>query len=153
MLPDGDILADASFLLALLDRLPGAVRFKDVLKRSRLTAPNLGEVIYKLRERLNVPPESTARFLRSQGVRVEPFDPASAMHFAELKDIDARSRATQEAEAVGSVRQLSLADMCCLGHAIDHALPVLTGDRHWLTLARHGLTVDVYDFRNPALTI
>jgi len=31
-------------------------------------------------------------------------------------------------------------------------LPVLTGDRHWITLQPLGLGVDVYNFRDPTNT-
>jgi PIN domain nuclease of toxin-antitoxin system len=43
--------------------------------------------------------------------------------------------------------------MCCLAHALEHHLPVLTGDRHWLTLGTHGLALQIFDFRDPALAL
>lgn len=48
---------------------------------------------------------------------------------------------------------LLLADLCVLGHAWSIDAPVLTGDRHWSTLAAHGLTVPVYDFRDPSTSL
>ena len=45
------------------------------------------------------------------------------------------------------VQTLSLGGLCVLAHALHTQLPVLTGDRHWATLARHGLVVDVHLFR------
>jgi len=47
------------------------------------------------------------------------------------------------------VQTLSLGDLCCLGYAAVAGLPVLTGDRHWMTLQPLGLGVDVYNFRDP----
>ncbi|MHB1929779.1 MAG: PIN domain-containing protein, partial [Acidimicrobiales bacterium] len=73
--------------------------------------------------------------------------------FADLKEIDALSRADQAARGVARVKSLSLGDMCCLAHALQHNLPVLTGDQHWPTLSAHGLTLQVFDFRDPALTL
>ena len=38
-------------------------------------------------------------------------------------------------------------------HALERDLPVLTGDKHWLSLSVHGLEVSVFDFRDPSLTL
>ncbi|MGC8511948.1 MAG: hypothetical protein ACP5P1_02770 [Acidimicrobiales bacterium] len=51
------------------------------------------------------------------------------------------------------MKSLSLGDMCCLAHALEHDLPVLTGDQHWLTLGAHGLTLRIFDLRDPALAL
>jgi PIN domain nuclease of toxin-antitoxin system len=72
----------------------------------------------------------------------------AAMQLPELKRIDATSRATQEAISTppAEIKTLSLADMCCL--AVERGLPVLTGDKHWLTLT---LPIRVFDFRDEDL--
>ncbi len=51
------------------------------------------------------------------------------------------------------MKSLSPGDMCCLSHALERDLPVLTGDQHWLTLGAHGLTLRIFDFRDPALAL
>jgi PIN domain nuclease of toxin-antitoxin system len=153
VLPDGVLLADASYLLAIAQAHPLAVRFVPALKRTAVTAVNLGEVMYKLAERARRSPQQVGAAFGAQGVRVAPFELAAAMHFAELKRVDAASRAAQEARGEGRVKSLSLGDMCCLAHALEHDLPVLTGDQHWLTLGAHGLTLRIFDFRDPALAL
>lgn len=75
------------------------------------------------------------------------------MHFAPLKRIDAASRAAQLAQGAAPVKSLSLGGLCCLAHGLEHELPVITGDRHWLTLGAHGLTLPIFDFRDPASTL
>ena len=109
--------------------------------------------MYKLAQRAGQSPQQVGAVYGAQGVKVPPFELKAAMHFAHLKQIDAFSRADQEARGVAPVKSLALGDMCCLAHALEHDLPVLTGDRHWLTLASHGLTLQIFDFRDPTLTL
>lgn len=71
---------------------------------------------------------------------------AAAAHFPALRTIDAARPAQQEVH--GEKATLSLADLAVLAHALTTDLPVLTGDRHWATLAPHGLSVDVHLFRD-----
>jgi hypothetical protein len=52
-----------------------------------------------------------------------------------------------------NLKKLSLGDMICLGQAMTLNLPVLTGDKHLLTLSEHGLGIDLWDFRDPQLVI
>jgi PIN domain nuclease of toxin-antitoxin system len=151
-LPDGALVVDASFLLGVLASNPEAQRFTGVLRRSHLAAVNFGEVLYKLHQRAGIGAQATAYQLRTQGVTVEAFGPVAAMHFPALKAIDAAAEAAQiAADPECDVKHLSLADMSCLAHAMAKDLPVLTGDKHWLTLRPHGLTLDIFDFRDPAL--
>jgi PIN domain nuclease of toxin-antitoxin system len=74
-----------------------------------------------------------------------------------LKALDVSLRATNakrgSSKAPSRPRALSLADMACLGHALDRELPVLTGGQHWLELDQDALGLEVFDFRDPALTI
>lgn len=152
-LPLTGLVVDASLLIALADQDPDAARFVPVLARSVVTSINMGEVLYKLDQRTGTPP-ATAEHLFTQvlGVRVDSVDLAVTRHYPELKRIDARSRAAQTAAGIAAPKSLSLADMTCLAYAEEAGLAVLTGDRHWSTLATHGLRVAVFEFRNPAVT-
>ena len=151
-LPSGEIALDASFVIALVGSVRPAQRFTSVLSRGVLFAPTLGEVVYKLRQRSNVPPSATARFLQSLGTRVDVLAPRAALLFADFKALDALSTAAQQAAGVSNPKSLSFADICCLAAAQDAGLPVLTGDTQWTTLAAYGLSVAVFDFRDPTLT-
>lgn len=153
VLPDGAVLADASYLLAIAQADPLAVRFVSALKRTVVTSVNLGEVMYKLAERARRSPHQVGAVFGAQGVKVAPLELRAAMRFPELKRIDAASRAEQETSGTDRVKSLSLGDMCCLAHALAHDLPVLTGDQHWRTLGLHGLSLQIFDFRDPALTL
>lgn len=151
-LPDGPLLVDASFVLALLDADSDAVRFADVLSRSVITAVNLGEVLYKVESVAGLPPDEVATGLLAAGLHVDPVDTADALRFAELKRLDVTLRTAARGRGSGDrgkKRSLSLADLCCLAHAAQHEMPVLTGDRHWLVVADAGLSVHVIDFRDP----
>jgi PIN domain nuclease of toxin-antitoxin system len=153
VLPDGVLLADASYLLAIAQANPLATRFVSALKRTTVTSVNLGEVMYKLAERARRPPQQVVATFGALGVTVAPLELRAAMRFPELKRVDAASRAEQEANGTGRVKSLSLGDMCCLAHALERGLPVLTGDQHWLALGAHGLTLQIFDFSDPALTL
>ncbi|MHB1913141.1 MAG: PIN domain-containing protein [Acidimicrobiales bacterium] len=143
---------DASFVLAVVQNNPDALRFKEVLRRGIIVATAFGEIVYKLAQRANTPATSTGAFLKSQGVTVEPFIPAAALHLAELKALDARCVGDQEAANAAQIKSLSFGDLCCLAHAQERGIPVLTGDRHWTTLGGYGLAVAVYDFRDRSMS-
>ena len=64
-----------------------------------------------------------------------------------------RSRSAQTAAGIATPRSLSLADLTCLAYATEVGLAILTGDRHWSTLAPHGLTVATFDFRDLEVTL
>jgi PIN domain nuclease of toxin-antitoxin system len=148
-LPDQPILVDASFVLGVLFGERAAVRFTSVLSRSSIVDVNLGEVFYKVDQRMPTPPLDVARALAAQGVRVVELGISGVAHFPMLKKLDGRGRGSRRSKGSGSVaRSLSLADMACLSVAIERDLPVLTGDAHWLTLA---LPVRIEMYRDPAL--
>lgn len=151
-LPAGDLVVDASFVLAVVDKTPSAMRFKSVLGRSRLSAANFGEVVYKLHQRANIAPRGTAGFLASQNVKIDDLTLPTVMRFAALKEIDGLAVIAQEKAGAHTIKTLSFADMCCLAHALERDLPLLTGDKHWLSLAAHGLVVPVFDFRDADVT-
>lgn len=153
-LPAGPVVFDASFVVSLADGDPDAARFQPVLSRGVVCGPTLGEVVYVLHRAAAITPEDTFAFLLGVGVRLAPFEAEAAIHFAALKTIDAAARQAQRAAGVKDrdVKTLSMGDICCLAHAWQADLPVLTGDQHWSTLGRHGLHVAVYDFRDSRTT-
>lgn len=151
-LPDGPVVLDASFLLALLDGEDAAQRFAPVLARGVVPAVTAGETFYKLHATAGIDPTQVEDGLVALGVELVDLPVAAARHFPfpALRALDARRREEQRAAGDKPVQTLSLGDLCCLGYAIHARLPVLTGDRHWASLPPLGLGVDVYDFRDPA---
>lgn len=147
------MLVDASFLLGVAQSESLAMRFVPRLRGAVVTSINFGEVLYKLAQTAGASSAATEQiFVGAFGVEVAAVDGAVVRHFPELKRIDAVSRAAQLAAGSAKAKPLSLADMTCLAYAVEHGLPVLTGDKHWTTLARHGLQASVFDFRDLSLT-
>lgn len=147
------MLVDASFLLAVADQDRSATRFASLLGRSVTTSVNFGEVLYKLDQKAGMPAARTESVFRGLGVTVEPVGIETARLFADLKHIDAAARAAQSAAGASSIKTLSLADMCCLGYALATNMPVLTGDKHWLSLSSSGLTLSVFDYRDLTVSL
>jgi len=139
----GAVVLDASFIIALLQRHPGATALAHVLPRGILTAVTAGEIFYKIAATGGAEPDRIEAVLRAQGVRIADLSVAAAHHFPRLRRIDAARRAEQK-DRGERAPALSLADLCVLGYAAALDLPVLTGDRHWATLAPHGLAVPVH---------
>lgn len=151
-LPAGPIVVDASYVLALLDDEPAATRLAEVMNRAVLTSVTAGETFYKLAAGSGLSAVDSEQILRSLGAHLIDLPLAAATHFPTLRRIDAARRAEQKHRGEPAAT-LSLADLCVLGYALAANLPVLTGDRHWSTLHRHGLTVAVHHFRDPELTV
>jgi PIN domain nuclease of toxin-antitoxin system len=149
-LPAGPVVFDASFVVSLADGDPAANRFQPVLSRGVVCGPTLGEVVYVLHRTAAITPEDTFAFLMGVGVDLVSFEAQAAIHFAALKTVDAAARRAQRTAGVSDrdVKTLSMGDICCLAHAWQADLPVLTGDKHWATLRSHGLPLAVYDFRD-----
>lgn len=147
-LPDGPVVLDASFVIALLDGEPAAQRHAAVLARSVISSVTLGEVFSTLHTATGVTPDAVQAGLLALGASLVDLPVAAAAHFPTLRAIDAARRAEQKTGGERAAT-LSLADLAVLAHAITTDLPVLTGDRHWTTLKPHGLTVDVHLFRDP----
>lgn len=151
-LPQGPVVVDSPFLLALADHDPLAERFAAVLPRAIVTSIDLGQVMGKLEQRADMPPAmSESHFVEMLGVKVDAVDLTVARRFPDLMRIDARRRAAEHSAGAGVSQWRSLGDMACLAYAEEFALPVLTGDEHWQALQEHGLDVQVFDFRDPAL--
>ena len=143
----GRVVLDASYVIALLDGEEAAQAFAPLLSRAVLTAPAAGEVFSKLHTASAVEPGEVEGGLVALGVELVDLPVAAAHHFPALRAVDAARRAQQRENGERPVRTLSLGDLCVLGHALHTQLPVLTGDRHWATLALHGLAVEVHLFR------
>lgn len=153
-LPGGQIVVDASLLVAMSDREATATRFVPQLRRAVVTAVNFGETLYKLEQISGLAAVTVEATFIGLGVDVVPVSLPVARRFSELKAVDQSSRTAQRAAGLskGRIKSLSLADIVCLGFAWESGLPVLTGDQHWTTLGPHGLPVRVFDFRDRALT-
>jgi len=143
----GAVVLDASFIIALLQRHPGATALAHVLSRGVLTTVTAGEIFYKIAATGGAEPDRIEAVLRAQGVRIAGIPLAAAHHFPRLRHIDAARRAEQKTRGEKAAA-LSLADLCVLGFATAQELPVLTGDRHWATLGSHGLVVSVHVYQS-----
>jgi PIN domain nuclease of toxin-antitoxin system len=150
-------MVDASFLIALAMGESPAARLISIFRRSVVTTVNFGEVLYKLKVKANIAAGASEAIFTNLGVVVEPLQLPAARHFPMLKALDVSLRSANAkrgaSKAPSKPRALSLADMACLGHALDRKLPVLTGDQHWLEFDRAALGLEVFDFRDPTLTI
>lgn len=151
-LTTGQVVLDASYVIALLQGEQAAQAFMPVLSRAVLPAPAAGEVFYKLSAASGVAPVDVEAGLLALGVELVDLPVAAAHHFPALRTLDAARREQQREPGERPLQALSLADLCVLGHALHTQLPVLTGDRRWATLAPHGLQVDVHLFRDSSGT-
>jgi PIN domain nuclease of toxin-antitoxin system len=126
----GEVVLDASALLAWLVQERGAEVVGEVLPRAVISAVNLSEVLYRGQSLGRNVATLPAR-LGHLGLRVEPFTTEDALI---ATDIFARDRR----------RVLSLADRCCLATATRLGLPAITDDRAWSAL---DLGVRIVTFR------
>jgi ribonuclease VapC len=118
---------DASALLALLYREPGADAVEEVLDGAVVSAVNWSEVLQKLAQRGVRPASATVAALLELGLRIEPFTLVDARRAAELWE-------------GGRETGLSLGDRACLALAHRLAADALTADRAWKTVDA-GVTV------------
>lgn len=125
-----DVVLDASALIALLRREPGADRVGAVLDRAWISTVNLAEVVAKGVERGTSLADVTAA-LAELPIRVEPFTADDAYRSGSLR------AATRSAG-------LSLGDRCCLALGLRTGFPVLTAEQTWGTL---GLAVRIETIR------
>jgi ribonuclease VapC len=118
---------DASALLALLYREPGADAVEEVLDGAVVSAVNWSEVLQKLAQRGVRPASATVSALLELGLRIEPFTLVDARRAAELWE-------------AGRETGLPLGDRACLALAHRLAAEALTADRAWKTVDA-GVTV------------
>ena len=121
------VILDASALLALLAREPGAARVEQALaQRARIGAVNLSEVA-ATRSNRGVPDATVFDVLSSLELEVVPFDTDLALDAGVLR-------------AATRARGLSLGDRACLALARRTGSRALTCDAAWAGL---DLAVDV----------
>lgn len=123
---EGDLIVDASAVIAFLVGEPFTRFDADRLGNALISAVNLSEVLARLPE-LGVPENETAAAVSQLALRVIIFDEAQARASARLRPL------TRQAG-------LSLGDRACLALGIAKGCPVVTADRVWANLT---LGVDV----------
>ena len=111
---------DASALLALLQKEPGAETIETLLEEAVISSVNWSEVVQKSLDR-GVELDNLREDLEALGLNIAPFDVEDAEIAAALR------RGTAE---LG----LSLADRACLALASRLSIPALTTDSAWAEL-------------------
>jgi len=114
------IVLDASAVLAVINREPGAELVVSALEFASISAVNYAEVASKLIEK-GFSFDAARMSIEQIGINVVVYDDEQAMRTGELR------RATKQ-------RGLSLADRACLALAEREKAPVLTADRQWAAL-------------------
>ncbi len=117
---DGDIVVDASAIIAFLVSEPFTLFNAAHLGHAVISAVNLSEVLTRLPE-IGVPQEAAAAAVLRLNLRVTPFDEPQARAAARLR------RLTRHAG-------LSLGDRACLALAERLGCPAVTADRAWAQL-------------------
>ncbi len=123
-----EVVLDASAVLAVLKREPGAERVRAVLDRAAIGAVNAAEVQSKLVD-LGLSRDAAEARIRFLGCPI--------LAFSEDQAIEAGSMIAQT-RRLG----LSLGDRACLALAIDRKAAVYTTDRAWTSLPL-GIQVEV----------
>jgi PIN domain nuclease of toxin-antitoxin system len=110
------LIVDASFVIGVLLREPLALRFLTALERASMVDVNLGEVFYKVWEKLGIAPSDVGSVLHANGLTVVAIGPAGAARIPMLKklDLDLRERLRQKGWPPSDIKSLSLADIACL---------------------------------------
>ena len=125
-----EAVLDASAILAVLNREPGADIVLASLAGSVVSAVTLTEVVAKLADR-GADEISIRRTMGELGTRVIPFDEDQAYRAGLLRPL------TRD-------QGLSLGDRACLALAQIEGLPALTADRNW---SRVSIDVDIRQIR------
>lgn len=116
----GDVVLDASAILALLKQERGHDRVAAVAGRSNVSAVNLAEAGSHLTN-LGQPVAQATAALGRLGLSIIPFDEEQAIETARLRPLT---------RSLG----LSLGDRACLALARKLQLPAITADLTWGTL-------------------
>jgi ribonuclease VapC len=112
-----DCVLDASAVLALLHREPGAEAVRKALEHGAISAVNAAEVASKL-VRLGESESNARADIAALRLEIVPFD-------GELAFLAASSSLTAPAHG------FSLGDRACLATAWKLGVPAVTADRHW----------------------
>jgi len=123
-----EVVLDASAVLALLKREPGAERVRAVLDRAILGAVNVAEVQSKLVD-LGLNRDAAEARIRFLGLIIVAFSEKQAIEAGSL---------IAETRSLG----LSLGDRACLALAIERKAIVYTTDRVWKNL-NLGIEIEV----------
>lgn len=118
---DGDIVADASAIIALLVGEPFTRFDPQRLAGAFVSAVNLSEVLTRLLD-IRMPESEAAAAVARLNFRAIAFDEPQARAAARLRP---------QTRHAG----LSLGDRACLALGLTLGLPVLTADRAWANLA------------------
>jgi PIN domain nuclease of toxin-antitoxin system len=113
-------VADASAILAMLDREPGHQRVEAALPATVMSTVNLAEIVTSLINK-GIPATDARRTTESLEIETVPLDRELALAAGALREVT-RSHG------------LSLGDRACLALARHLALPALTADRTWADL-------------------
>ena len=113
-------VADASAILAMLDREPGHQRVEAALAETVMSTVNLAEIVTSLINK-GIPAADARRTTESLEIETVPLDRELALAAGVLREVT-RSHG------------LSLGDRACLALGRHLALPVLTADRTWADL-------------------
>ncbi len=113
-------IADASAILAMLDREPGHERVAAELPATVMSTVNLAEIVTSLINK-GIPAADARRTTESLEIETVPLDRELALAAGALREVT-RSHG------------LSLGDRACLALGRHLALPVLTADRTWAEL-------------------
>lgn len=125
---EGGYVLDASALLCLLFREPGAERVEALMPGARVSAANLAEVIAKLVDR-GIDEPAIVADLAELDLEIVPLDRAQAEASGLLR-------------AVTRAAGLSLGDRCCLALARQLGATAVTTDRAWAGL-QAGVAIEV----------
>ena len=147
VLPDGLVVLDASFVIALLEGDPDAARHAEVLARGVISSLTLGEVHDALAQRAGIAPDTTEQALRALGAHLLDLPLAAATHFPALRAAEAARHAAQTAAGEEGAAALSIAELAVLAHAMATGLPVLTANTGQTVLAAHGPDLEVHHYR------
>jgi ribonuclease VapC len=117
---NGDLVVDASAVIAFLVGEPFTRFDGERLGNSLISAVNLSEVLTRLPE-IGVPQRETAAAVERLNLRVVAFD-------------EPQARATALLRPVTRQAGLSLGDRACLALGHARGCPVVTADRVWATV-------------------
>lgn len=124
----GEVVLDASAVLALLKRESGAERVRAVLGRAMIGAVNAAEVQGKLVD-LGLSRDAAAARIRILGCTIPAFSEDQAIEAGSL---------IEQTRALG----LSIGDRACLALALERKATVYTTDRVWKDLSL-GIEIEV----------